>query len=109
MGVGGWRPSTGNGWEGLKPEVQQWIKKTLDQWGSQGLTFSSGYRDPKHNAAVNGVPNSGHTRGWKADFSGNDKLLGQVAQWLRGQGARTLLHDAGSGYHLDVSWESMYS
>ncbi len=36
-----------------------------------GIPFwvNSGYRTPEHNAAVGGVPDSAHTRGWAADIA----------------------------------------
>lgn len=108
----GWKPSTGKGWDGLNPKVKEWVQKTLAQWGGKGVTFSSGYRDPAYNASIGGVPNSGHTRGWKADFSGDERVLRQVADWLDDWGAKVLIHGKENGdhrNHLDVSWEAMYS
>lgn len=93
------------GWKGMKPEAQEWSRRVLGQF--PGLRFSSGYRSPEANRRANGDPNSGHMRGWKADFSGDRNTLHAAAEWLKKQGARTLLHDAGSGYHLDVSFEGV--
>lgn len=91
------------GYAGMQEPAKQWVLRTLGQF--PGLRFSSGLRSPEQNAAVGGVPNSGHMRGWKADYSGNSKLLYQAADWAQKNGARTLLHDAGNGFHLDVSYE----
>ena len=37
--------------------------------GGKPMTITSGYRNPKINAAVGGVPNSAHALGWAADFA----------------------------------------
>lgn len=98
----GWEGKAG--WENLQPTVKEWVLKTLAQF--PGATFASGWRDPAHNAAINGAPNSGHMRGWKADFGGGTQIENAVAEWLRSQGVRVLQHDAGTGYHVDASWEN---
>jgi hypothetical protein len=94
-----------HGWAGMQTPAQQWSLRLLGAFPS--LRFSSGFRTPQQNAAANGHPNSGHMRGWKADFSGNTKDLYAAAEWAKRYGARTLLHDAGSGFHLDISWEGV--
>lgn len=94
-----------HGWAGLQNPAKEWTLRILGAF--PGLRFSSGYRSPAQNKAANGHPNSGHMRGWKIDLSGDHKLLHQAAAWAKRYGARTLLHDAGSGYHLDISWEGV--
>lgn len=94
-----------HGWAGMQEGAKQWTLRLLGAF--PGLRFSSGYRSPEQNARVNGAPNSGHMRGWKADFSGPTKMMYDAASWAQKHGARTLLHDAGSGFHLDVSWEGV--
>ncbi len=79
--------------------------------GLGGLTTTSGYRDPDHNAAVGGVPNSYHTKkdsdgvGRAMDFSGSAEAMQKGAEWARAHGAtEALIHNAGSGQHLHVAW-----
>lgn len=72
-----------------------------------GLKVTSTFRDPKHNAAVGGVPNSYHTRGSKknpkaADFVGTRKQMERGAAIARKAGLSALIHDAGSGVHLHI-------
>ena len=70
-----------------------------------GMRLSSGYRDPAHNAAVNGVPDSYHLTGRALDFSGNSSQMNAAAAWARQNGAtEVLIHNAGSGMHLHVAW-----
>lgn len=69
------------------------------------LRFSSGYRDPNHNKAVGGVPNSNHLTGRAGDWSGSSRDMYAAAGWARSNGAReVLVHNAGSGLHLHVAW-----
>jgi putative chitinase len=37
--------------------------------GNAPIRITSGYRNPEVNAAVGGVPNSAHAKGWAADFT----------------------------------------
>lgn len=72
-----------------------------------GLKVTSTFRNPKHNAAVGGVPNSYHTRGSKknpkaADFVGTRKQMERGAAIARRAGLSGLIHDAGSGVHLHI-------
>jgi hypothetical protein len=69
------------------------------------LRVSSGYRDPQHNARVNGVKNSRHLLGRAADFSGSMKDMQAAAAWARARGVQTLIHNAGSGTHLHLEWD----
>jgi hypothetical protein len=93
-----------HGWAQMQQGAKMWTLALLGAFPS--LRFSSGYRSPEANAAANGAPNSGHMRGWKADFSGSTRDLYAAAEWVKRMGGRPLLHDAGSGFHLDVSWEN---
>ena len=86
-------------------DIQQYLAKKF------GLSPSSGYRDPSHNAAVGGVPNSYHTRGTPSDPGAID-LVGPVAA-MRAASAwaaqhlgpeENLIHDVGSGLHLHLAF-----
>lgn len=106
----GWNGPLGSvpnhhGWQGMQNVAQQWSLRLLGAFPT--LRFSSGFRTPEQNAAAGGVPNSGHMEGWKADFSGSREDLASAAAWAKRYGARVLLHDAGNGYHLDISWRGM--
>ncbi|MBK8965073.1 MAG: peptidase M15 [Lewinellaceae bacterium] len=79
-----------------------------------GIPFrvNSGYRTPTHNAAVGGVPDSAHTRGWAADIAA--RTLEQKMRIVRA--ARTVgfnrfgiydtfVHlDCDPGKRADVAW-----
>lgn len=91
-----------HGWAKLLPHVQQ---RTLELMGSfPELRFTSGYRDPAHNARVGGVRNSGHTRGEKVDLVGTPQQMRDAAAWAVANGGKPLIHNSGSGLHLDISW-----
>lgn len=73
--------------------------------GLGGLSLSSGYRDPAHNARVGGVSNSNHLTGRAVDMSGSSSAMARGAAWARANGAReVLIHNAGSGQHLHAAW-----
>lgn len=90
------------GYAGLKPSTKEWTLRILGTF--PGMRFSSGFRTPQQNAAANGHPNSGHMRGDKIDLSGSPQQLQAAANWAKQYGAKTLIHNAGSGTHLDISW-----
>lgn len=69
-----------------------------------GLRISSGYRTQDQNSRANGVPNSHHLYGGAVDFSGDVKKMQEAAGYAKSLGYHTLLHDAGSGYHLHISY-----
>lgn len=69
-----------------------------------GLRFTSGHRSPESNRAANGVKNSKHLTGQASDFVGSEKEMRAAATWAEQQGARTLIHDSGSGRHLHIEW-----
>lgn len=84
-----------------------------DMWGEfeklfgNRLRFTSGYRDPAHNARVGGVPNSLHMNAANParDYAGSAKDMFEAAAWAKQNGAReALVHNAGSGQHLHVAW-----
>lgn len=76
-----------------------------------GLTPSSGYRSPAHNAAVGGVPGSLHTHGTPSNPGAID-LVGPLSA-MRAASAyaarkwspiENMIHDAGSGLHLHLGF-----
>ncbi len=74
-----------------------------------GLSMSSGYRDPAHNAAVGGVPNSLHTHGSSGnpgaiDFTPpSSEALTFATSHIAGL-EEALIHDVGSGLHLHLGF-----
>lgn len=76
-----------------------------------GLSFSSGYRTPEHNAAVGGVANSWHTRGSASrpgavDLVGSGAAMQAGLAWARANIpglAEAMIHDVGSGLHLHLA------
>jgi hypothetical protein len=74
-----------------------------------GLSITSGYRSPAHNAAVGGVPNSLHTHGSPANPGAVD-LVGPRMQEARAWAGshlslkELLVHDVGSGLHLHLGF-----
>lgn len=50
-----------------------------------GVTVTSGYRDPAHNAEVKGAPNSDHLSGLAVDFGGPLPKLQQLYTWAQGR------------------------
>ena len=74
-----------------------------------GLSVSSSYRSPAHNAAVGGVPNSSHTRGSASnpgaiDFvPASDSALSWATSHIAGL-TEAMNHDAGSGLHLHLAF-----
>jgi len=74
-----------------------------------GLSVSSSYRTPEHNAEVGGVPNSYHTKGLAFDFTGSTSAMNSAKSWaLRHPEMfkEVLVHDAGSGLHLHLAFRS---
>lgn len=69
-----------------------------------GLRFTSGLRDPAHNASVGGVKNSKHLTGQASDFAGSKEEMARAAEWAKARGAKVLVHDSGSGLHLHIEW-----
>lgn len=69
--------------------------------------FTSGYRTPERNAAVNGVANSFHITGEAGDFAPIDKRYpaGEqqaIANLISRHGYEVLKHDVGSGLHYHI-------
>jgi hypothetical protein len=108
-GGSSWAPSSDKldlvDWGGYKFDrsLVPFLNDFQNQFG--GLRLSSGYRDPAHNARVNGVANSRHLLGRAADFSGSAKEMQEAAAWAKARGAQTLIHNAGSGQHLHLEWD----
>lgn len=74
-----------------------------------GLSISSTYRSPAHNAAVGGVPNSSHTRGSASNPGAIDFVpaSGAALSWASTHIAgltEAMNHDAGSGLHLHLAF-----
>jgi hypothetical protein len=72
--------------------------------GIPGARITSGQRDPAHNAAVGGVPNSQHIAGTALDFVAPGVSLEDVRAKFPGE--QVLYHDAGSGLHYHVQGTS---
>jgi len=76
-----------------------------------GLSMTSGYRDPAHNAAVGGVEGSLHTHGSPGNPGAID-LVGSLAAMRQGLAyavdrfhpREALIHDVGSGLHLHLGF-----
>jgi hypothetical protein len=77
-----------------------------------GLTMTSLYRSPEHNAAIGGAPNSWHTKGMAVDFvpsDGNWSRLDKLSIWLRLRFSRKLIEgpiwrSAGHYDHLHLAF-----
>lgn len=52
------------------------INSLLQDMGIKEATLTSGYRDPVHNAAVGGAPNSKHCLAQAIDLADNDRKIG---------------------------------
>ncbi|PWA11081.1 hypothetical protein DCC39_10305 [Pueribacillus theae] len=79
------------------------------QMASQlGLRLTSGYRDPKKNAAVGGSKKSKHMQGLAYDFSGSKKAMDQFAKWAKSSGLfdQVLWQVPGHYDHVHVSWKA---
>lgn len=74
-----------------------------------GLSISSSYRTPQHNAEVGGVPNSYHTKGLAFDFTGSNQAMNAAKAWASRHPEmfkEVLVHDVGSGLHLHLAFRS---
>lgn len=106
---GGGGGSGGGSWGGGSGVNTLAIQKTLAQWF--GLSASSGYRSPSHNAAVGGVANSLHTHG-SAGNPGAIDLVGPLDSMKAASlyaaknlhPIENLIHDVGSGLHLHLGF-----
>lgn len=65
------------------------------------LSVTSGYRCPKHNAAIGGHPNSAHLQGLAADISADGRLQYQILRHAAAVGF-TGIGVASWGVHLDL-------
>jgi len=74
-----------------------------------GLSVTSSYRTPQHNAEVGGVPGSYHTKGLAFDFVGSGAQMAQARAWAAKHPEmfqEVLVHDAGSGLHLHLAFRA---
>lgn len=95
-------PPKHDGFERLSDSAKTGTQQLMGAFG--GLRFTSGYRDPKRNAAAGGVKNSKHLTGQASDFVGTEEEMQQATSWAKARGAKTLIHDSGSGRHLHIEW-----
>lgn len=96
-------PPKHDGFAPLKDHAKAGAQRIMGQF--PGLRFTSGYRDPKRNAAANGVKNSKHLTGEATDFVGSEKEMQAAAAAAKAAGAKkTLIRDSGSGRHLHIEW-----
>lgn len=82
-----------------------------------GLTITSGYRSPSHNAAVGGAPNSFHVQGLAFDFvpkrSGFWGFLDRAKAWAMAKFSRRFEevlwrvsnHNIGDNPHLHLAFK----
>lgn len=66
-----------------KANIEALVENVLDpvrEWYGKPIYVNSGYRCPKHNAAVGGVPNSQHMRGEAADI--RPREVGKIIEQL---------------------------
>lgn len=91
-------PSAGGNWDRFRAQFP-------------GLTETSGYRTPEHNAEVSGVPGSYHTQldefgnSRAYDFVGSARDMQNAVAWAKQNGAtEALYHNAGSGLHAHIAW-----
>lgn len=74
-----------------------------------GLSVTSSYRTPQHNAEVGGVPNSYHTKGLGFDFVGSSSAMNAARDWAKRHPEmfrEVLVHNVGSGMHLHLAFRS---
>lgn len=64
---------------------------------SSAITINSGYRSPKHNKNVGGVPNSLHTKAMAADFTVKGYSAKQVQEALESLIKNNKIQDGGVG------------
>lgn len=95
-------PPKHDGFAKLTAGAQQGSQRLMGQF--PGLRFTSGYRDPQRNAAAGGVKNSKHLTGQASDFVGTEAEMQAAAAAAKAMGAKTLIHDSGSGRHLHIEW-----
>jgi hypothetical protein len=76
-----------------------------------GLTITSGYRSPEHNAAVHGAPNSWHMRGTPSnpgavDMAGSMSAMTSALAWVKQNVhglAEAMIDDVGNGPNLHIA------
>lgn len=90
------------GFKGLTSGAQVGSQQLMGAF--PGLRFTSGHRSEAANSAANGVKNSKHLTGQASDFVGSEEQMQAAAKWAKERGAKTLIHDSGSGRHLHIEW-----
>lgn len=95
-------PPEHDGFDGLAETAKAGTQQLLGAF--PGLTFTSGLRDPAHNASVGGAKNSKHLTGQATDFVGTEDEMQAAASWAKARGAKVLVHNSGSGRHLHIEW-----
>lgn len=92
-------------------------KYALSLATSLGLTLTSGYRSPSHNASIGGSKTSDHMKGTAYDFSGSRKKMFELAEKLHKSGRfkqvifdnkdyKTGRYVADHQDHVHVAWYS---
>jgi uncharacterized protein YcbK (DUF882 family) len=88
----------------LEMRLVDMLQKLRDRLGVP-LTIESGYRNPTHNIAVRGSPNSRHMLGQAADVkcrTFNPKQVAAAALLCGFTGIGTYLHNGDYFNHLDI-------
>lgn len=87
---------------GMNPELIERLD-ALRELAGEPIYVTSGYRDPEHNAAIGGAPNSFHTRGMAADIYCDGLSIDQLADLAVDVGFRGVeRNDAMQYVHVDV-------
>lgn len=120
-GMGGWAIDKATAW--IKDKVKEVLAALNPLGGGSGgttgtwklanklaslfgLSITSDYRDPAHNAAVGGAPNSSHMRGSPANPGAHDFMPASVAalRYAMNQLGAMWADNHAPGPHLHVSW-----
>lgn len=67
------------------------------------IEMTCGYRDPEHNAAIGGVPDSAHTKGMAIDVKAPaDPAMREKLMWAFGSAGFRRVETAPKHFHVDV-------